>query len=116
MLLKKYNSEFDIFQEYLNAVLQHAKEFKEFHRTVSSKIAKLNKAVMMHHMNTEKEQKKEQERLEKERLRRLMVSYRLREWIPLQERPLCQVYFNFLASRGVDRKNIASSSRYFPYR
>ena len=55
-------------------MLQHAKEFKEFHRNVTSKITKLNKAVLMHHMNTEREQKKEQERLEKERLRRLMVS------------------------------------------
>ncbi|KAL4236408.1 Transcription activator BRG1 [Mactra antiquata] len=60
-------------QEYLNAVLQHAKEFKEFHRSISSKVSKLNKAVLMHHMNTEREQKKEQERLEKERLRRLMA-------------------------------------------
>ncbi|XP_060082596.1 probable global transcription activator SNF2L2 isoform X1 [Ylistrum balloti] len=60
-------------QEYLNAVLQHAKDFKEFHRNVSAKISKLNKAVMVHHANTEREQKKEQERLEKERMRRLMA-------------------------------------------
>lgn len=61
------------FQEYLNAVLQHAKDFKEFHRNVSAKVSKLNKAVMVYHMNTEREQKKEQERIEKERMRRLMV-------------------------------------------
>lgn len=30
--------------------------------------------MMVHHANTEREQKKEQERLEKERMRRLMVS------------------------------------------
>jgi SWI/SNF-related matrix-associated actin-dependent regulator of chromatin subfamily A protein 2/4 len=60
-------------QEYLNAVLQHAKDFKEFHRNVSAKVSKLNKAVMVYHMNTEREQKKEQERIEKERMRRLMV-------------------------------------------
>ncbi|KAK3584043.1 hypothetical protein CHS0354_018347 [Potamilus streckersoni] len=60
-------------QEYLNAVLQHAKDFKEFHRNISSKISKINKAVATHHMNTEREQKKEQERLEKERMRRLMA-------------------------------------------
>ena len=29
---------------------------------------------MVYHMNTEREQKKEQERIEKERMRRLMVS------------------------------------------
>ena len=61
-------------QEYLNSVLQHAKEFKEFHRNIQGKIGKLNKAMMMHHANTEREQKKEQERIEKERMRRLMVS------------------------------------------
>jgi hypothetical protein len=60
-------------QEYLNSVLAHAKEFKEFHRNVQGKIGKLNKAIMMHHANTEREQKKEQERIEKERMRRLMV-------------------------------------------
>jgi len=60
-------------QEYLNAVLQHAKDFKDFHRNVSGKISKLNKAIMVYHMNTEREQKKEQERIEKERMRRLMV-------------------------------------------
>ncbi|KAK3089324.1 hypothetical protein FSP39_002728 [Pinctada imbricata] len=60
-------------QEYLNAVLQHAKDFKEFHRGVTNKISKLNKAMMVHHANTEREQKKEQERLEKERMRRLMA-------------------------------------------
>lgn len=60
-------------QEYLNSVLAHAKEFKEFHRNVQAKIGKLNKAIMMHHANTEREQKKEQERIEKERMRRLMA-------------------------------------------
>lgn len=65
---------FCVHQEYLNSVLQHAKEFKEFHRNIQGKIGKLNKAMMMHHANTEREQKKEQERIEKERMRRLMVS------------------------------------------
>jgi len=40
---------------------------------VSGKVSKLNKAIMVYHMNTEREQKKEQERIEKERMRRLMV-------------------------------------------
>ena len=37
------------------------------------RISRLNKAVMSHHAMIEREQKKEQERIEKERLRRLMV-------------------------------------------
>lgn len=60
-------------QEYLNTVLQHAKDFKEFHRNVQAKVSKVNKAVMTYHANTEREQKKEQERIEKERMRRLMA-------------------------------------------
>ncbi|XP_063052007.1 transcription activator BRG1 [Engraulis encrasicolus] len=60
-------------QEYLNSILQHAKDFKEFHRSISGKIQKLTKAVATYHANTEREQKKENERIEKERMRRLMA-------------------------------------------
>lgn len=63
------------FQEYLNSILQHAKDFKEYHRSISAKIQKLSKAVATWHANTEREQKKETERIEKERMRRLMVCY-----------------------------------------
>ncbi|XP_061484942.1 probable global transcription activator SNF2L2 isoform X3 [Rhineura floridana] len=60
-------------QEYLNSILQHAKDFKEYHRSVAGKIQKLSKAVGTWHANTEREQKKETERIEKERMRRLMA-------------------------------------------
>ncbi|XP_023029619.2 ATP-dependent helicase brm isoform X2 [Leptinotarsa decemlineata] len=60
-------------QEFLNSVLGHAKEFKEFHRQNQSKLAKINKAIINYHANAEREQKKEQERIEKERMRRLMA-------------------------------------------
>uniref|UniRef100_A0A8C0F5D5 SWI/SNF related, matrix associated, actin dependent regulator of chromatin, subfamily a, member 2 n=1 Tax=Bubo bubo TaxID=30461 RepID=A0A8C0F5D5_BUBBB len=63
-------------QEYLNSILQHAKDFKEYHRSVAGKIQKLSKAVATWHANTEREQKKETERIEKERMRRLMVRSR----------------------------------------
>lgn len=36
-------------------------------------MVRLNKAVLLHHANAEREQKKEQERIEKERMRRLMA-------------------------------------------
>jgi len=68
-----YQIELCLVQEYLNAVLQHAKDFRDFHRNMSVRINKCNKAVLTYHANTEREQKKEQERLEKERMRRLMV-------------------------------------------
>jgi len=54
-------------------VLQHAKDFKDYHRNNLAKVQRLNKAVMNHHAVAEKEQKKEQERIEKERMRRLMA-------------------------------------------
>ncbi|CAF94088.1 unnamed protein product, partial [Tetraodon nigroviridis] len=60
-------------QEYLNSILQHAKDFKEYHRSVSAKTQKLTRAVANWHTNTEREQKKETERIEKERMRRLMA-------------------------------------------
>lgn len=40
---------------------------------MACKIQKLSKAVATWHANTEREQKKETERIEKERMRRLMV-------------------------------------------
>lgn len=61
-------------QEYLNAVLQHGKDFKEYHRNVITKLSKLNRAVLAHHANNEREQKREQERIEKERMRALMAN------------------------------------------
>ncbi|XP_030758143.1 ATP-dependent helicase brm-like [Sitophilus oryzae] len=60
-------------QEFLASVLQHGKDFKDFHRNNQAKLARLNKAVMNYHANAEREQKKEQERIEKERMRRLMA-------------------------------------------
>ncbi|CAG5095175.1 Similar to brm: ATP-dependent helicase brm (Drosophila melanogaster) [Cotesia congregata] len=60
-------------QEFLTSVLQHGKDWKEFHRNNVAKMSRLNKAVLNYHANAEREQKKEQERIEKERMRRLMA-------------------------------------------
>uniref|UniRef100_A0A673XJ38 SWI/SNF related BAF chromatin remodeling complex subunit ATPase 2 n=1 Tax=Salmo trutta TaxID=8032 RepID=A0A673XJ38_SALTR len=60
-------------QEYLNSILQHAKDFKDYHRSITAKMQKQNKAITTWHTNTEREQKKETERIEKERMRRLMA-------------------------------------------
>jgi hypothetical protein len=62
-----------ILQEFLISVLQHGKDFREYHRNNQGRVARLNKAVMNYHANAEREQKKEQERIEKERMRRLMA-------------------------------------------
>lgn len=60
-------------QEFLQTILQHAKDFKEYHRNNIAKLSRMNKAIMNYHANAEREQKKEQERIEKERMRRLMA-------------------------------------------
>ena len=60
-------------QEYLSSIMQHAREFKEFHRGNQSRIAKLNKSVLNHLATIEREKRKEEERREKERMRVLMV-------------------------------------------
>merc|ERR1719367_1681910 len=55
--------------EYLNAVLNHSREMQSWHKANIAKVQKINKAVLAWHANAEREQKKEQERIEKERLR-----------------------------------------------
>ena len=60
-------------QEYLNAVLTHSRELQAWHKNNQAKMQKINKAIIAWHANAEREQKKEQERMEKERLRRLMA-------------------------------------------
>lgn len=60
-------------QEYLSSVMQHAREFKEYHRGNQNRIAKLNKAVLNHLATIEREKRKEEEKREKERMRVLMV-------------------------------------------
>jgi SWI/SNF-related matrix-associated actin-dependent regulator of chromatin subfamily A protein 2/4 len=59
--------------EYLNAIVEHSKNFKDFHRANVARVGKQAKAVINWHTNTERIQKKEQERLEKERLKLLMA-------------------------------------------
>lgn len=58
--------------EYMNAIIEHSKNFKDVHRANVAKCAKMAKAVITWHSNTERIQKKEQERLEKERMKLLM--------------------------------------------
>ena len=62
-----------LFQEYLNSIMAHSRDFKEFHRNNMVRTARISKAVLNHYAILEREQKKEQERVEKERMRRLMV-------------------------------------------
>ena len=60
-------------QDYLTAVLNHGRDMMNYHKNNQLKIQKLNRAILNWHANAEREQKKEQERIEKERMRRLMA-------------------------------------------
>lgn len=60
-------------QEFLALVLQHGKDFRDYHRNNLAKLGRVNKAIVNYHANAEREQKKEQERIEKERMRRLIA-------------------------------------------
>lgn len=85
----------------MNSILQHAKDFKEYHRSVAGKIQKLSKAVATWHANTEREQKKETERIEKERMRRLMVRNSLQEpGKPLNPHPSAMRPLNMVVVEG----------------
>ncbi|KAL7054116.1 hypothetical protein AAHC03_026521 [Spirometra sp. Aus1] len=55
-------------QEFLNAVLSHGRDFREYHRSVSNKLTKINKAVL----NADRDRRREQQRIDRERMRRLM--------------------------------------------
>lgn len=46
---------------------------KDYHKNNFLRTVRLNKAILLFHANAEREQKKEQERIEKERMRRLMA-------------------------------------------
>ena len=54
--------------------MTHVKEFRDHHRQTQHKTLKIAKAVRIYHENAEREEKKERERIEKERLKRLMVN------------------------------------------
>ena len=60
-------------QEFLATVLQHGKDFREMHRNNLARMGRVHKALVSHFANAEREQKKERERVEKERMRRLMA-------------------------------------------
>lgn len=64
--------------------MQHCRDFKEFHRNNLGKMSRLGKAVLSHHTTMEREQRKKQELLEKERIRRLMVCTRGREYLHIR--------------------------------
>ena len=59
-------------QEFLNAVQNHAREFREYHRRYTLCTARISKMIQVYFANSERELIKERERKEKERLKRLM--------------------------------------------
>lgn len=60
-------------RDLLHSLVNASKEFKEFHRATHVKIIRITKTVSIYHSNQDKEKKKEEDRVDKERLRRLMM-------------------------------------------
>ena len=58
--------------EFLNAVQNHAREFREYHRRYSLATVRMSKAIQAYFANSERELLREKERKEKERIKRLM--------------------------------------------
>ncbi|CAF0719952.1 unnamed protein product [Adineta ricciae] len=59
-------------QDFLNAVQNHAREFREYHRQLALTTTRMSKAIQTYFANSERELLKEKERKEKERIKRLM--------------------------------------------
>jgi hypothetical protein len=59
-------------QEFLNAVQNHARDFREYHRRYSLSTVRMSKSIQAYFANNERELIKEKERKEKERIKRLM--------------------------------------------
>nr|CDS30859.1 global transcription activator snf2l2 [Hymenolepis microstoma] len=55
-------------QEFLNAVLSHGREFREYHRNCNVRMSKINKAIL----TAERDRRRVQQRIDRERMRRLM--------------------------------------------
>ncbi|KAK0402086.1 hypothetical protein QR680_016138 [Steinernema hermaphroditum] len=58
--------------ELLQMIVQHGKEFREFHKNNLLKHAKMRKAISTYHANNERERKKDELRNEKMRMMKLM--------------------------------------------
>ncbi|PIC34235.1 hypothetical protein B9Z55_013951 [Caenorhabditis nigoni] len=58
--------------DLMQAIIQHGKDFKEYHRNNLIKTQKAKKAVWTYHQNNERERKKDEIRNEKLRMQRLM--------------------------------------------
>ena len=59
-------------QEFLHAILNHASEFREYHRRYTMATSRMNKSIQAYFANNERELIKEKERQERERIKRLM--------------------------------------------
>ena len=59
------------FFDYIEAVMDHAQKFTNYHKNVQSKIQKNSVAIITYHKNYERDRKREEERLERERLKLL---------------------------------------------
>ncbi|ULT95326.1 hypothetical protein L3Y34_004211 [Caenorhabditis briggsae] len=58
--------------DLMYAIVQHSRDFKEYHRNILMKTARTRKAVTTYHQNNERERKRDEIRNEKLRMQKLM--------------------------------------------
>lgn len=61
-------------RDFLAAVVNHQKEFREFHNNTASKLKKVTRSVLNYHIIKERKEQQRRERDEKERLRALKAN------------------------------------------
>ncbi|KAF1744322.1 hypothetical protein MXB_74 [Myxobolus squamalis] len=60
-------------KELLMSIIQHSKDFRDFHRSTFVRMVRITRTISVYHSNHDKEKRKEEERLHKERMNRLML-------------------------------------------
>lgn len=70
-LQKRQRAKLRLHSQFVNAVLEHAKAFKEYHASKLNKQKKLARAVAQHRSTIERKRQQKKERLERDRLKAL---------------------------------------------
>lgn len=59
------------YNHYIDSIMDHANKFTNYHKNVQIRLQKQSQAIITYHKNYERDRKREEERLERERLRLL---------------------------------------------
>ncbi|VDN38290.1 unnamed protein product [Cylicostephanus goldi] len=80
--------------DLMQAIIQHGREFKEYHRNNLLKTQKVKKAVITYHQNNERERKKDEIKNERLRMQKLMQEDEEGYRALLDEKKVCYQFFS----------------------